>query len=408
MKRNLSLGLGLLAFALLPALAQTPATPQAPAAPEIKGPAGKIHGHVTNVTGMSVTTGTISLSTDGGGNAKFTFPINGSGDYAGEANPGTYTVVYRAPDTKPGQMVDSLPNIKVIVDQDVKADIDMTRQAYIDTLTPEQKKALEEVKKHNSEALKINEIIKGINNDLRQAQQDIKDADGARAAAVQALGATASKANLEAKETEIRAAKYGDVETLMLKDTGAKPDASILWAQLCKGQIGLKKYEEAEANCKKAIEVDTASKKQNLSVQAMSNAGLGEIYARNGKVDEAKAAFDLSAKNDPTQAFINLKNEAVIFSQVGNTDAQVAAAEAAIAVDPNQALPYYLKGQGLIVKATVDASGHYVLPAGCAEAYQKYLDLAPTGPYAADAKGILAQSATKVDTNYKAPKPAKK
>ena len=45
MKRNLSLWLGVLAFALLPALAQQAHT----------GPMGKIHGHVTNPTGAPQT-----------------------------------------------------------------------------------------------------------------------------------------------------------------------------------------------------------------------------------------------------------------------------------------------------------------------------------------------------------------
>jgi len=47
-------------------------------------------------------------------------------------------------------------------------------------------------------------------------------------------------------------------------------------------------------------------------------------------------------------------------------------------------------------------------PPGCLEAYQKYLDLAPTGLYASEVKAILASFAQKVDTTYKAPKPAKK
>ena len=40
-------------------------------------------------------------------------------------------------------------------------------------------------------------------------------------------------------------------------------------------------------------------------------------------------------------------------------------------------------------KAQVDAKGKMVLPPGCAEAYQKYLQLDPKGPYSADAKGVL-------------------
>jgi len=39
---------------------------------------------------------------------------------------------------------------------------------------------------------------------------------------------------------------------------------------------------------------------------------------------------------------------------------------------------------------------------------KKYLDLAPTGLYASEVKAILASFAQKVDTTYKAPKPAKK
>jgi len=45
-----------------------------------------------------------------------------------------------------------------------------------------------------------------------------------------------------------------------------------------------------------------------------------------------------------------------------------------------------------------------VLPPGCGEAYQKYLELAPTGPYAADVKGILDQAGQKINSTYKAGK----
>ncbi len=77
--------------------------------------------------------------------------------------------------------------------------------------------------------------------------------------------------------------------------------------------------------------------------------------------------------------------------------------------NPQDPLPYYLKGQALVAKATVDPkTQRIVLPPGCGEAYQKYLELAPTGPYAADVKGILDQAGQKIDSSYKAPKPGKK
>ena len=61
---------------------------------------------------------------------------------------------------------------------------------------------------------------------------------------------------------------------------------------------------------------------------------------------EANAAYDAAAKANPTSAGIYLRNQAVIFFQAGNADAQVAAADEAIKNDPNDALLYYLKGQG--------------------------------------------------------------
>ena len=191
----------------------------------------------------------------------------------------------------------------------------------------------------------------------------------------------------------------------MTKDTAAKPDAAVLWAQLGLSQAGLKKYDAAETSYKKALEVDTASKKPNPAIQGMANAGLGEIYARTGKVPEANAAYDAAAKANPPSAGTYLRNQAVIFFQQGNADAQVAAADEGIKNDPNDALLYYLKGQGLVQKATVDPkTNKIVLPEGCADAYQKYLELAPTGPYAADAKGILDQAGQKINSTYKASK----
>ncbi len=394
MKRTISLWLGLLAFALLPALAQTPT-----------GPTGKIHGHVTNPTGASTTSGTVSLSTDNGRTSKYTFQLSANGDFAGEAAPGTYSLVFRQVDTPPDKMVDSIDNVKILVGQDIMQDIDMSRKEFVDKLSPEQKKQLEDLKKHNAEAMKVNEIIKGLNADLRVATQDFKDADNAHATAVQTLGTTATKADLDAKEAEIKTAKYSEIETMMLKDTAAKPDASVLWAQLGQAQVGLKKYDAAEATYKKVLELEAGAKKPNPQAQGAANAGLGEIYARTGKADDAAAAYDAAAKANPPQAGFYLKNEAVIFFQVNNGDAQVIAADKAIAVDPTQPLLYYLKGQGLIQKATFDATaGKIVPPPGCREAYEKYLALAPTGTYAAEVKGIIAGFDQKIDAGYKTDK----
>ncbi len=416
MKRNLSLWLclsaaaGLVSFALLPALAQLPP-------PSV--PTGKVHGHVTNPSGAPQAGGTVSFSSvdrasSGPGIAattsdKGSFPVDASGDYSGQLPPGTYVAIYRSPGMMSDQQADHAEGVKISVGQDTLQDIDMSRKAYIDALPADQQKQLEELRKHNSEALKANEVIKGLNADLKVTTQDIKDADNAHATAVQTLGASASKSDIDAKETEIKTAKYTEIEALMTKDTAAKPDASILWSQLGLGEAGLKKYDEAITAYKKALDVENTSKKPNPQVQGMAESGLGEVYARTGKVADANAAYDAATKVNPTQAGLYLKNEAVIFFQMNNGDAQVAAADEAIAADPNQPILYYLKGQGLIQKATLDPKTQKIVaPPGCLEAYQKYLQLAPDGPYAAEVKGILAGFDQKVDNSYKAAAPAKK
>jgi len=403
MKRTFSVWLGMAAAGLL-ALALAPANAlQAPAAPAAT--TGKIHGKVINPTGQPQGGGTVSLSTDGGVTLKYTFPVSETGEFSGEAPAGTYMLVYRAADTPAGKMVDSIRGVKITVGEDLAQDDDMSRQEYIDKMSPDEKKQLEDLKKANAEALSANKIINQLNADLKVVNSDKHDIDVATATATQALGATASKADIATKAAEIKTTKYTDIESVMSKDTTAKPDEALLWVNLGYGQAGLKKYDDAITSYKKAIDLETAAKKQRPGVLGLANAGLGEIYARTGKVQDANAAYDAAAKADPTNAALHLRNEAVIFFQENNAAAQVAAADEAIKVDPNQAILYYIKGQGLVQNATVDPkTQRIVLPPDCTAAYQKYLDLAPTGPYAQEVAGILQQAGEKISSSYKAPK----
>ena len=404
MKRTLTLWLGALALAATPVLATAQAAPAA-------ANTGKIHGHVIGPEGNPRTNGTVSLAT-GPEADKASFPVDATGAFSGEAPAGTYTLLYRDPTTPKDKRVDQIDNIKIVVGQDIQQDIDMSRPDYIKTLTPEQQKQLEELKKKNSEALKTNQVVRQLNTDLSKAQQELHEGDTATTEAAQQLGASASKQDLAAKAAEIKQKAYGDVEQIMQKDTAAKPDASILWTRLGQAQVGLKKYSDAEVSLKKAIEVESASKKPNPQWLALSQAALGESYARQGKVAEAQAAYDDAAKSDPTQAATNYKNESIVFFQAQNPDAQVAAADKAIAVapsDPKLAIVYYIKGNGLVGKTAEDPSTHKLVPPpGCMEAYQKYLELDPNGQFAGEVKQIMASFNQTVPGSYKAEKTKKK
>ena len=233
---------------------------------------------------------------------------------------------------------------------------------------------------------------------------------------------------------------FADAEALMLKVTSAQPEMVVPWAELGLAQLGLKKYSEAETDFKIALGIDAASVKREhaedfyhdvsekgivapSATRATGNnvghsvntgqkrppellgptyASLGEVYVREGKIAEAQNAFDTAARVYPAEAAHYRRNETILFFQVGNADAQLEAAEKAIALDPTGAILYYFKGQALAGKATIDPKTQkMVLPPGCAEAYQKYLELEPNGQFSSDSKGVLAAANIPVKSGKK-------
>jgi hypothetical protein len=255
MKRTISLWIGLLAFAMMPVFAQP----------------GGIHGKVIGPEGAPRTSGSVSLSTDKHYTSIYTFRVTSSGDYSGQADPGVYTVVYRAPDTPPDKFIDSIIDVQVLSGQDTMQDIDMSRSEFIDKLPAAQQRQLEELKKRNAVAMQTNEIIKILNEDLRICAQDFTDAESA-------------------PDAETKAAKYSEAETLLLKDTQMKPDASILWIQLGLAQVGLMKYAEAEASFTNALDLEHKSSHPNVRVQSVANAQLSNIRANIGNVARPDSA----------------------------------------------------------------------------------------------------------------------
>lgn len=83
---------------------------------------------------------------------------------------------------------------------------------------------------------------------------------------------------------------------------------------------------------------------------------------------------------NPSQAYWNL---CASQNNVGNTTRAAIACDKLIAIDPTRADAYYMKGSILFAW-----SDEHFLP-GTAEALKKYLELAPTGPHAAEVKEML-------------------
>ena len=364
---------------------------------------GKIHGRVINPAGVPQKDGTVSLSVDGGVTLSYNFPVSSSGDYSGQAPPGEYTVVYRAPETPEGKIVDYISGVRVIAGQDTAQDVDMTRQEFVARLSPEQQSRLRALREANAaSASDAKRDASSVEADLRIVNLDFQAAENARDTAVQNLGAAPAGAGVDEMTAEIWNAKLAEIETLMTKDASADPTEPVLWINLARAQTGLKSYLDAEANFKKALDLALKADPPRPEVVGAAEAGLGEVYARTLMVDEANAAFDAAAKADPSNAAKYLRNQAVIFYDARNFSAQIDAADKAIQADPNQAILYYIKAAGLAEDARVDPeTNKLVLPPGCADAFRKYLQLDPTGPHAAEVAKILERAGE--ETNIPGP-----
>lgn len=235
------------------------------------------------------------------------------------------------------------------------------------------------------------------------------------------LSVEAVNADLKTARAANQEKRFADAETLMLKDTAAKPNQPYLWIELGLAQLGQKKYPEAEVSFRAAlgggdttqnqapaggfyvpgkgtaahISVSTSApppdSKSKSEVEGVSLSSLGEIYIRTNRVPDAQAAFDKAASVNPSQAAFYYGNETVFLFQTGNATAQLDAANKAIVADPTRPRNYYFKAQALTTQATVDPkTNKLILPPGCLEAYQKYLELDPNGQFAPDTKAILA------------------
>ena len=357
-----------------------------------------VHGHVQNPAGMALTTGEVRLTTEKNPSSSttkwdFTFQLDGSGNFKGEVKSGSYIGgVFQQ-----GHSIDFMP-VTIAAGEDKALDFDMTRKEYLDKMSPADKAALEEYKKKNAEVVAANAKIGNLNNLLKTARAD-----------------TAS-------------GNFDSAIKAMTDATAAKPDEPILWETLGDAQLGQAnaaakaardakttdatlndKYTAAATSYQKALSLNAALAKPNPELAAAGNNQLGQVLGKTGKTKEAADAYEAAAKADPTKAGMYFFNEAATLFNANDMDGSAAAADRAITADPTKVDAYYIKGQSLVQKATVDPKTNKITaPPDCIAAYQKYLELAPTGPHAEEIKGILQGIGATVQENYKAAPTKKK
>jgi tetratricopeptide (TPR) repeat protein len=372
----------------MPAAAQTPAK------------TANVHGKVINVAGQPLVKGTVVFAKDHSdpkeAKPAFIATLDDKGGYSISSLPTGDYAVYVVVDTK---LVDK-QDLVLKAGDDLSLDFDMTRAEYVKGMTEEEKAALAKYK----ESLKSSSVITNLNATLTAVRADLKTATPNFDKDV----ADMTQATTQKPDEGVLWGTLGDA-LLASADHQAAEDRKAGKSPMSDAEV-LKKYEDAVGAYQKAIDTNMASKKPRPEDAATVYNQMGIAQARAGKVQEAQTAYEAAAKLVPANAGMYYGNEAAVLFNASQTNSALgegalAAANKAIAADPNRPDPYYVKGQILLQKATLDPkTQQFVAPPGCIESYQKYLELAPDGKYAGQVTDVLTGLGQKVQTKYKAGK----
>lgn len=164
------------------------------------------------------------------------------------------------------------------------------------------------------------------------------------------------------------------------------PNLHLIWAKLGEAYDTAGRNEDAAQAYQQAI---TAKPDQPGYYN-----NLGNVLARAGKIDEAKAAYTKSAELDPPNAATAWRNFGISLYNANRLGDAVEPLQKSAELDPKNAQTWYLLGASLVYKMTIKKVGDKQVPEfapGTIEAYQKAIELDPNGTFGAQAKAGLEQ-----------------
>jgi len=327
---------------------------------------GSLSGTVIDLEGKPW--GDFAITAEGDQGVKATTKTDANGKYSfNSLRPGNYKLTVMLPLQKDPYLC---AQIKVSSGQN--GPIDLNFQELVAKKNPEYvaalKKQAEEGKKfsgmkvHFEKGVALLEQERTAKAELNKAPADQRDADKAK------VNDLATQAVAEFQEAQ--------------KAAGEKdPNQHLFWARM--GEA----YDLAGRND------DAINAYQQAVAAKPDNAGyynnLGNVLARAGKIEEAKAAYTKSAELDPAQAALAWRNFGISLYQAGRMTEAVEPLQKATTIDPKNAQGWYLLGACLVASAEYKQTGdkmEVTLKPGTVEAYQKAIELDPNGPYGAQAK----------------------
>ena len=128
----------------------------------------------------------------------------------------------------------------------------------------------------------------------------------------------------------------------------------------------------------------------------------GLALAFSGDLQRAEEELSRSAELDPSNGGRYFFNLGAVLTNNAQIKGAVLAFRKATELDPEYSMAWYQLGVSLSAEATLDEkTGKITAVPGTVEALQKYIELEPTGPYAAGAKSLIESFDVKVETQFK-------
>jgi tetratricopeptide (TPR) repeat protein len=301
-----------------------------------------------------------------------------------------------------GKEVDKVNNIKTRPGDPLEMDFDMKKSAATNAqqqqamqqamqsgqlskdqerqMTPEQKKQFEEQMKKREADMKKNAAL----NEAYNAGKAALDANN----------------YAQAVEEFNKAAELADTDNNKLAVYSNLADA---YAKLAKTKTGAD-FDAAMQKCIETYGKAIALKPDDAGMH--NNYGLALAQAK--KYADAQAELEKAAQLNPAGAGQYYYNLGATETNAGQVDPATAAFKKAIEATPPYPEAYYQYGIALMSKAQVGSDGKVVPAPGTVEAFQKYVELAPTGAHVEEAKSMLQTLGGSIETSYKNPDAQKK
>ena len=355
--------------------------------PRAAAQVGTIAGQILDVTGKPWAEIAVEVVSDQG--AKVEAKTDKDGNFAfHNLRTGVYTVTVVLPAPNP-------PYLAAKVQVTSGAETPKVNLNFKDIVSKQGAEAVEQQKKQEEEKQKFQGMKQHFDagaallTQLGQAKADL-----AKAPADQRDALKQQVTDLSGKAvTELEAAKGAAPE----KD----PNLHLILARLGDAYDAAGRSDDAANAYKQAIELKPSAAYYN---------NLGGILGRSGKTEDAMVAYKKSAELDPTNAAQAYRNGGITLYNVGKMKEAVEPLKKATELDPKSAQAWYLLGASLVGAMEYKKVGdkmEVVVQPGTVEAYQKAVELDPSGQYGQQAKqGLeaLQQIAPGIDTKIKATK----